>query len=65
MVAAVPFAYGAYLLHYIFIIWLQYAVYDYSFPAAVKFAIVFAGTLSMSWGLTAILRKIPAVARMI
>ena len=44
-----PSAYGIYLLHYIFIIWLQYAVYDYSFPAVVKFAIVFAGTLSMSW----------------
>ena len=58
-------AYGVYLLHYIFIIWLQYAVYDYSFPAVVKFAIVFAGTLSLSWGLTLMLRRIPAVARMI
>ncbi len=60
-----PSAYGIYLLHYIFIIWLQYTVYDYSFPAGVKFAIVFAGTLSLSWGLTLLLRKIPAVARMI
>jgi peptidoglycan/LPS O-acetylase OafA/YrhL len=60
-----PSAYGIYLLHYIFIVWLQYAVYDYSFPAIVKFAIVFAGTLSLSWGLTLLLRKIPAVARMI
>jgi surface polysaccharide O-acyltransferase-like enzyme len=60
-----PSAYGIFLLHYIFIIWLQYAVYDYSFPAAVKFAIVFAATLSASWGLTVILRQIPAVARMI
>ncbi len=60
-----PSAYGIFLVHYIFIIWLQYAVYDYSFPAAVKFAIVFAATLSMSWGLTVILRKIPVVARMI
>jgi surface polysaccharide O-acyltransferase-like enzyme len=60
-----PSAYGIFLLHYIFIIWLQYAVYDYSFPAAVKFAIVFAATLSMSWGLTVLLRQIPAVARMI
>jgi surface polysaccharide O-acyltransferase-like enzyme len=60
-----PSAYGVFLLHYIFIIWLQYAVYDHSFPAFVKFAIVFAGTLSMSWGLTVMLRKIPAVARMI
>ena len=60
-----PSAYGVYLLHYIFIIWLQYAVYDYSLPADVKFAIVFAGTLAMSWALTAMLRKIPVVARMI
>jgi len=60
-----PAAYGIYLLHYIFIIWLQYAVYDYSLSAGVKFAIVFAGTLSMSWVLTVILRKIPVVARMI
>lgn len=60
-----PSAYGVYLLHYIFIIWLQYAVYDTSFHAGVKFAIVFIGTLAMSWGLTLILRKIPLVARMI
>jgi surface polysaccharide O-acyltransferase-like enzyme len=60
-----PSTYGIYLLHYIFIIWLQYAVYDHPFPAVVKFAIVFAGTLSMSWGLTLMLRKTPAVARLI
>ena len=60
-----PSAYGIYLVHYIFIIWLQYVVYDHSWPAFVKFAIVFAGTLSMSWGLTVLLRKIPVVARMI
>jgi peptidoglycan/LPS O-acetylase OafA/YrhL len=60
-----PSAYGVYLLHYIFIIWLQYAVYDYSLPAGVKFAIVFAGTLAMSWALTVMLRKIAVVARMI
>jgi peptidoglycan/LPS O-acetylase OafA/YrhL len=60
-----PSAYGIYLVHYIFIIWLQYVVYDHSWPAFVKFAIVFAGTLSMSWGLTVALRRIPVVARMI
>jgi surface polysaccharide O-acyltransferase-like enzyme len=60
-----PSAYGIYLLHYIFIIWLQYTVYETSFPAFVKFAIVLSGTFSMSWALTAMLRKIPAVARMI
>src|ERR1700716_1199634 len=60
-----PSAYGIYLLHYIFIIWLQYAVYDPAAPAGVKAGIVFIGTLSGSWVLTVLLRKIPAVARMI
>jgi surface polysaccharide O-acyltransferase-like enzyme len=63
--AVQPSAYGIYLLHYIFIIWLQYALYDEPFTAFVKFAIVFAGTLSMSWAVTLMLRKIPLVARMI
>ena len=60
-----PSAYGIYLVHYVFIIWLQSAVYGYSLPAVVKFALVFAGTLSLSWATTVMLRKIPAVARMI
>ena len=60
-----PSAYGIYLLHYVFIIWLQYVVYDPAFPAAIKAAIVFIGTLSGSWALTVLLRKIPIVARMI
>ena len=46
-----PSAYGIYLVHYIFIIWLQYAVYDPPLPAFIKFAIVFAGTLLLSWSL--------------
>lgn len=60
-----PSAYGIFLLHYIFTIWLQYVVYDHSWPAFVKFAIVLVGTLSLSWALTVALRKIPIVARMI
>jgi surface polysaccharide O-acyltransferase-like enzyme len=60
-----PSAYGIYLFHYMPIIWLQYAVYDPAWPAGVKAAIVFTGTLSSSWLLTVWLRKIPFVARMI
>ena len=60
-----PSAYGIFLLHYIFIIWLQYVVYDPAWPAVVKSAIVFVGTLAGSWLLTVWLRKIPFVARMI
>jgi len=60
-----PSAYGIYLVHYVFIIWLQYAVYDYSLPAIVKFAVVFSGTLAASWTVTVMLRRIPVVARTI
>jgi surface polysaccharide O-acyltransferase-like enzyme len=60
-----PQAYGVFLTHYIFIIWLQYALYDFAWPAVVKFAIVLSGTLALSWAITALLRKIPAVARTI
>jgi peptidoglycan/LPS O-acetylase OafA/YrhL len=60
-----PSAYGIFLVHYIFIIYLQYAVYEAALPAFVKFAIVFAGTLSLSWATTIALRKIPVIARMI
>ena len=60
-----PSAYGIFLVHYIFIIWLQYSIYDYSWPAVVKFAIVFTGTLSLSWALVVLLRRSPLVARMI
>jgi len=60
-----PSAYGIYLLHFIFLIWLQYIGYDPAFPVFVKFAIVFTGTLSMSWALTVLLRRIPIVARTI
>jgi peptidoglycan/LPS O-acetylase OafA/YrhL len=60
-----PSAYGIFLTHYIFIIWLQYAVYDYGWPALVKFAVVFTVTLSLSWAVTVMMRRIPLVARMI
>jgi hypothetical protein len=60
-----PSAYGVYLLHFIPLVWLQYLVYDPAWPAFLKFAIVFAGTLSASWAATVALRKIPVVARTI
>jgi hypothetical protein len=60
-----PSAYGIYLLHFIFLIWLQYIVYDPAFPAFIKFAIVLIGTLPLSWALTVLLRKIPVVAQTI
>jgi hypothetical protein len=60
-----PSAYGIFLIHYIFIIWLQYAVYDPDWSPFVKFALVFAGTLAGSWTTVILLRKIPIVRGMI
>jgi len=60
-----PSAYGIFLTHYIFIIWLQYAVYDPDWSPFVKFAIVFLGTLAGSWATVILLRRIPAVGSMI
>ncbi|HEU5020129.1 MAG TPA: acyltransferase [Pseudolabrys sp.] len=43
-------AYSIYLVHYIFVVWLQYALLDFGLPAIVKWAIVFSGGLVLSWG---------------
>ena len=42
-------AYNMYLLHYVFIVWLQYALLPIALFAIVKAAIVFSGTLVLSW----------------
>ena len=60
-----PSAYGIFLVHYIFIIYLQYAVFEPALPVFVKFAIVFIGTLSLSWATTLALRRITFIARTI
>lgn len=42
-------AYPIYLLHYVFVVWLQYALLTTSFDAIGKAAIVFACALALSW----------------
>jgi len=58
-------AYGMYLIHYVFVVWLQYALLNDSLSAVAKTAIVFVGTLVLSWGTTGGVRCIPAVAKVI
>jgi hypothetical protein len=58
-------AYGIYLVHYVFVVWLQYAVVNADFSAVWKAGTVFARSFGLSWGLTRILRRIPAVARIV
>jgi peptidoglycan/LPS O-acetylase OafA/YrhL len=58
-------SYAIYLLHYMFVSWLQYALLPASIPTYAKFAIVFCGALGLSWITSAALRRIPAVARIV
>jgi len=51
-------AYGIYLVHYVFIVWLQYALLPADLPSVVKVAIVFAGTFALSWPASIVVTKI-------
>ncbi|MEH2475985.1 surface polysaccharide O-acyltransferase-like enzyme [Nitrobacteraceae bacterium AZCC 2161] len=58
-------AYGIYVVHYIFVLWLQYALLDAPMSAIPKALIVFVGTLALSWGVTKGLRAIPGAKRVL
>jgi glucans biosynthesis protein C len=58
-------AYGMYLVHYVFAVWLQYALLDTGLLAIGKAAIVFGGTLIMSWSITAGLGTVPFVSKLV
>jgi hypothetical protein len=58
-------AYGIYLTHYVFVIWLQYFLLRFAFSAVAKGAIVFAGALVLSWASVATLRRATAIAHVI
>lgn len=55
-------AYGIFLVHYAYMLWLQYWLYSYDLPAIAKAGIVFVLGLALSWATTAALRRIPGVA---
>jgi peptidoglycan/LPS O-acetylase OafA/YrhL len=55
--------YGIYLIHYVFSVWLQYALLGLAIFGGVKAAIVFIGTLSMSFVSVAALHRIPFAGR--
>jgi peptidoglycan/LPS O-acetylase OafA/YrhL len=58
-------AYGIYLLHYFCVSWLQLALLRANLPAPAKGLLVFGGAVALSWSLSAMLRKIPAVRRVV
>jgi glucan biosynthesis protein C len=54
-------AYSIYLLHYVFVVWLQYALVGVGLDAIEKAAIVFVGALTPSWAVSAGLTKFAAL----
>jgi len=58
-------AYGIYLFHYVFVLWMQYLLLGVDLPAIFKAVIVFGCTIVLSWAATAAVCSVPFGARMI
>jgi glucans biosynthesis protein C len=58
-------AYGMYLVHYLFVVWLQFALLGTALPAVIKGAAVFGCTLFLSWWTVAALRRLPSAGQVI
>ena len=58
-------AYGMYLVHYLFVVWLQFALLGLALPAIIKGPVVFGCTLFLSWWTVAALRRLPSVGQVI
>jgi surface polysaccharide O-acyltransferase-like enzyme len=64
-------AYGIYLVHYVPVLWLQYALHEVALApteqltAIVKAALVLVATLALSWAATAALRRLPGATRVL
>ena len=58
-------AFGIYLLHYAFVVWLQYALLHVTLFAVAKGIIVFSLSLLLAWACSVVLRSVPFGARLI
>ncbi len=58
-------AFGMYLLHYLFVVWLQYTLLGLALFAIAKAVIVFSGTLLLAWSAAMLLRMGRFSARLI
>jgi glucans biosynthesis protein C len=56
-------AYLIYLIHYIFVIGIQFALLTYNIPAILKFFITFIFALSFSWLASILLRKVNIIKK--
>jgi hypothetical protein len=58
-------AFGIYVVHYVFVVWLQYALLDVGLLAIAKAAIVFTGTLALAWGTVMAIGVVPVLWRLV
>jgi glucans biosynthesis protein C len=58
-------AYGLYVVHYVFVVWLQYALLSLALFAVAKAAIVFSSTVILSWFTTVAIQRTSFGARII
>jgi glucan biosynthesis protein C len=58
-------AYGIFLVHYVFVTWLQYMLLGLAMIAVAKGALVFAGALFLSWATVVTVCRLPLGARLI
>jgi hypothetical protein len=58
-------AFGMYLFHYVFVVWLQYALLGVALFAIAKASIVFGGTVVMAWATASAIGFVPYWTRFI
>jgi peptidoglycan/LPS O-acetylase OafA/YrhL len=58
-------AYGIYLVHYAFVIWIQYVALRWTLPAFVKGVAVSLAAVAFSWMIVAFLRQSKLIARVV
>jgi len=58
-------SYGIYLVHFMFVAWLQYALLKRSISAQGKGLLVFLGASALSWSLVVLVRRFAAVKQVI
>jgi glucans biosynthesis protein C len=57
-------AFGLYLVHYVFVVWLQYLLLGVASLAIIKALAVFGGTLILSYATIAAVRRVAAVVKL-
>jgi peptidoglycan/LPS O-acetylase OafA/YrhL len=58
-------SYGMYLIHYPVVVWLQFALLAVAPGPVAKGAMVFVGSVGLSWGIVVVLRRVPVIARLL